>query len=193
MQLVVFVLAVRAEQPAVFLATLAYVGYVGLVEGLRTLEQSSDAAATWLYHAAPVDGSVILRATRRAALLRHFLFPSLLLVVASALAYPPLVAAVLWLGYLALAQLLVAARLLFLPRLPLAGEPAVTPGVVGFAIATGLGFACLVVYGTFLALVTLLGWIGAVLGAMAAFTLLLAAWVLGHFAGRRLGTLESRH
>jgi hypothetical protein len=193
LQVVMFVLAWRARQPALFLAMLAYVGLVGLIEGLRTLRQSSEAAATWLLHVAPLDGGQLMRAVRRGALLRLFLFPSLLLAAVALRVHPAHEAAVLWLGYFALASLLIAASVLVTPRIPLSGEPSASPGVAGFAAATTLGLAGLVAYGLFIAVVTMLGWIGAVVGAMAAASLLVVAHVVGHFAGRRLGALEHLH
>jgi hypothetical protein len=192
LQVAMFVLALRSAHPTLFLVMLAYFGLMGLIEGLASLRQSADAAATWLLHLAPLDGGALVRAMRRGALQRYFLLPSLLLAVAALATYPPHVALVLWIGYVALAAALVAGTLLLWPRVPLAEEPSATPGMAGFAISTVLGMVALLTYSLFLAVVTLLGWVGSVLGAIAACALLAAAQLAGHLAGRRVRALEYR-
>jgi hypothetical protein len=178
-----------ADGGVVPMAVLAsFLVSIGL-EGLSAVRQSADAGAVWVVAKAPLSARHVVRAVQWAVVARFVLLPQALFAVLAFRRHPWYLAALLVVGGLAAARLVIAGALAVRPSLPL-GEPPIVSGFVAQMLAWALGIAGAVGYVLAATLAELLGIIGAALVAMGVLATLAASVALQMVAAHRLGRLE---
>jgi len=180
----------RSETPLIPLAGLASIVFTSALEGLAAARQSSSAGAAWMLVKAPVTPRHLLRGVQWAVGVR-FVLPPLLLAGALLVrqhGWP--LAALLVLGELLGARLLVASALLVRPAVPL-GEAPRLGGVLGQVAAWGFGVAGAIGYVIAATLAELLGPLGLVVAAVGVAGVAGASLLVQLLAATRLQGLEA--
>jgi hypothetical protein len=166
------------------IAMLAGYAFFCMADGLSTASRASQPAATWILHAAPVPSRRAVVGMSWAVLVRDAVLPALLLGVVAVARRPPVAAAVLVLAFLVTGAALLAFLLAVSPRLPLASEQKVWPGLAGLVGLNLLGMVAAVGY-AMLVVLTGLGGLGTVLAALLVLPVLVFFVVCAWLAGRR--------
>jgi hypothetical protein len=166
------------------IAMLAGYGFFCMADGLSTASRASQPAASWILYTAPVRSRAAVLGLAWAVLVREAVLPALLLTVVTAARRPPGAAAVLLVAFLATGGALLAFLLAVSPRLPLASEQKVWPGLGGLLGLNLLGMVAAVGYAV-LVVLTGLGWLGTLVSALLVAPIVVALVVCAWVAGRR--------
>jgi len=188
-----FVVAFSGAEHLVTVTLLTYLGFSSVTDGLKVTRQSGLPAAGWIFCGAPIEPRQLVRGISTALSLRFLALPALLLAVIFFRQHPPALAAMLALGYVLAARIVIGGGLLLWPAFPLSEEQqraqSMVSYVIGFALSIGFGIAqtiLVMIHGSFATVAVVLG--AATLLAMAA-----AAWGLTWGAASRMARLEYPH
>jgi len=150
-------------------------------------------AAGWIFCGAPIEPRQLVRGISTALSLRFLALPALLLAVIFFRQHPPALAAMLALGYVLAARIVIGGGLLLRPAFPLSEEQhraqSMLSYVIGFALSIGFGIAqtiLVMIHGSFAT-------VAVVLGALTLLAMAAAAWALTWGAASRMARLEYPH
>jgi hypothetical protein len=179
--------ALWSKDPLAPIAMLAGYAFFCVAEGLSTASRASQPAASWLLFSAPVRPSRSVLGLGFAVLARETVLPALLLAIVCLVQRPPLAALLLVFAFLVTAVALLAFLLAASPRLPLASEQRVWPGLGGLLGLNLLGMVAAATYAVLVAL-TGFGGFGTVAAALLVVPVALTAVACAWIAGRRAPT-----
>ena len=185
-----FVVAFTGAEHLVTVTLLTYLGFSSVTDGLKVTRQSGLPAAGWIFCGAPIEPGHLVRGLSAALMLRFLALPAVLLAVIFFRQHPPGLAAVLALGYVLVARVVVMAGLALWPAFPLSQEQQRAQSMLSYVF----GFALSIAFGIAQTILVLLhqgfATVALVLGAAGLVALAAAAWGLRWAAASRVSRLE---